>query len=691
MISRPADHPDRARLAAGADVVLSGEPGTAVVAGVPATAVHVVMPVLPDGTPEDPYLANALLAARNGVARRQSSSDGGPVEAVYPHLAYVHGLWAATAALAALLERRRSGRGQRVVVDGVHGTLVAATTTLVVDPRSTPPLTAVGPGGPNPAYSTYRCADGRWLFLGALTDTFQRRAFAVLGVADVLADPRVADVGERLYAPENRGWVRDRIGAAFATRPRAEWLAALAAADCPANPVEDRATWLDHPQVVALGQRVELVDPEVGPVVMPGVPVDLDGPVRTPRPRVFVEDADWAAPAAVLAPGPDAVGGPLAGVRVLDLGTVLAGPYAGMLLAELGADVVKVEPVQGDAFRLRGYPHNRGMRGLALDLRSPAGADAFRRLVRDADVVIDNFRPGVLERLGADHARLAALQPRIVTASITGYGDVGPLAGRPGFDPVLQALSGMMAAQGGDGPPVFSTVAVNDVTAAAATAFGALVALWAVRAGRAATHVDTSLAAIATFMQSGELVRHAGRPPAAYGSSDHRGPSALSCHRATADGWVRLHAASAATLVDAGLLAAGTVGTLSPTELEDQLAAAAAAVPTAELVARVRSAGGWAEPSRTYAEVATDPVALEREHLVPVRWPDGRTTFLPHRYARFERTQEKRTLLPPGLGEHSRQILREAGLTDLEVDAMLADGTTAESGPLASVADVGYR
>ena len=149
---------------------------------------------------------------------------------------------------------------------------------------------------------------------------------------------------------------------------------------------------------------------------------------------------------------------------MLDLGTILAGPFAGSLLAELGADVIKVEPPAGDPFRTVGFIYNRGMRSIAIDLQAQAGQAVFRDLVRSADVVIDNYRPGVLARLGIDYDALRAVNPQIISLSITGFGEGGPLAAQPGFDPILQGMSGMMTAQGGDSEPVFLTVAVNDVT-----------------------------------------------------------------------------------------------------------------------------------------------------------------------------------------------------------------------------------
>ncbi len=252
------------------------------------------MPPYIDGA-ADPSEADALLASAAGTARRQSSFDGGPVESVYPFLSYEQGAWGAATAIAALIERERSGLGQEVVVDGMHGALVATTPSLVIDPNAPAAPTDVGPGGANPMYSTYRCSDGRWLFLGALTVKFQTAALHTLGILDLLDDPRIDRQPGRLVLPDNRGWVRERLAAAFDRRPREEWLAQLSEADCPAGPVDSRDDWLAHEQIVALGQRRTVDDPVVGATVMPWVPVELAAtPARVPRPRKLAAAAAWS-------------------------------------------------------------------------------------------------------------------------------------------------------------------------------------------------------------------------------------------------------------------------------------------------------------------------------------------------------------------------------------------------------------
>ena len=181
----------------------------------------------------------------------------------------------------------------------------------------------------------------------------------------------------------------------------------MAEVGCPAGPLGDRDVWLDHPQIQAIGMRVEVDDPERGRVVMPGLPLNLTASpasVRSAAPAVGQDDGAveaWEAKPVVSGEAPR-LDGPLVGRRVLDLGSIIAGTYPGSLLAELGADVIKVESTDGDV--VRGFAptfvgYNKGKRGVSIDLRSEAGLAAFYALVKTADVVIDNYRPGVLENL----------------------------------------------------------------------------------------------------------------------------------------------------------------------------------------------------------------------------------------------------------------------------------------------------
>ena len=209
--------------------------------------------------------------------------------------------------------------------------------------------------------------------------------------------------------------------------------------------------------------------------------------------------------------------GPLSGVKVLDLCSYLAGPYGCTLLADLGADVVKIESPQGDM--LRQFPSslpgesrfflgtNRGKRALALDLKQKEGLAVLHRMVESADVLVENFRPSVPARLGIDYPRLKKLNPRLVYAGLTGYGDTGPLSDKGGFDQVLQCLSGMAVFQGG-GPdtPQLVLGSVLDYFTSALLAYGVAAALFHRERSGKGQYLSLSLLRSALTIQAGRFV-----------------------------------------------------------------------------------------------------------------------------------------------------------------------------------------
>jgi crotonobetainyl-CoA:carnitine CoA-transferase CaiB-like acyl-CoA transferase len=698
------------RLLASADVCIVGPGRKDIESGLAAltdTYPHVVFLVMPPYHGETPWPGQAasseLIAATMGLAMRQSSNDDGPIHSVYPHISYVHGAWAATCAAAALAEREKSGTGQVVTVTGAHAALLTGTATYVIDPDAPEVTKPAGPGGPHPMYTIYQCGDGQWLFLGGLTAKFQQRAVEVLGLEHLRSDERLGGVLDRVVLPENRDWVRALMAGRFRCRPRQEWLDLLEEADCPAGPVLDREQWLDSPQLRAIGMRVAVPAPSGGEVVMPGVPLTLTrspGQVRSlartvPDPAVPEPDGTHG-PAVKPATRPASRAsatrgkGPLAGVRVLDLGTVLAGPLSGCLLSELGADVIKVEPLAGDPFRIRGFVYNRGMRSIALDLRAQSGKDAFGRLAAQSDVVLDNFRPGVLHRLGIDYTSLSRVNPGIVCFSLTGFGDRGPLRDKPGFDPILQAMSGMMAAQGGQSDPVFFTVAVNDIAGGVMGALATCLGLLHRSRNGEGQLIYSSLAAMSVFMQCGELLRFEGRPPAPVGGADYRGPSPLRRYHRTLDGWVRVEASDEV----AGSRVAGDALGADPGDPENfaqALSSHASTTSTSDLVAWFAKLGLPATAVRRPGDLAGDDTLMTREAFHVHRRADGRPFFTPGRWACFSRTQERRQLEPPGLGEHTRVLLREAGLSDPEIDALIDEGAVASGAPFVVEELVAYR
>jgi crotonobetainyl-CoA:carnitine CoA-transferase CaiB-like acyl-CoA transferase len=205
---------------------------------------------------------------------------------------------------------------------------------------------------------------------------------------------------------------------------------------------------------------------------------------------------------------------PLDGIRVVDLTSYIAGSYAAMMVADLGASVVKVESLEGDSFReLPGfYGWNRGKRSLALNLKTAEGREIVERLARESDVLMENWRPGVADRLGVGHAQLTGLNPRLIYCSVTAFGSTGPYVDRPGFDPILQALGGLMTLQGFGGPPKYLRTAPTDYYTAALAAQAVLAALFVrERTGRG-QRIETSLLHGVMALQSGIAIDYPGKP-----------------------------------------------------------------------------------------------------------------------------------------------------------------------------------
>jgi crotonobetainyl-CoA:carnitine CoA-transferase CaiB-like acyl-CoA transferase len=702
IVAQDLSSPEVGDLIGGADVVVTSSAGATQIVEAAAAEntrlVHLRVERFRASEAVNSQVADAMMTAATGIARRQASSDGGPVESVVPYLSYEQGLWAATCAVAALVERERTGIGQRVSVDGMHAALIASAVTIVVDPDAAPLSTAYGPSGPNPTYSNYRCSDGEWIFVGALLPKFKERLFELLDTSDIWQDPRIAGDDTKLYAVENRDWVRARLSAVFSARSREEWLAELTRIDIPASVLAPPGQFLDHPQVEALGQRRSFDDPVLGRVEVPWFPVGFSKtPAVSPSAGRPVPSARWLERSA--GDGVGAVGylpatqtrseGPLGGLHVLDLGAVLAGPLAGTLLAELGADVTKVEPLEGAAQRELNWQVNRGQQSLSVNLRDPDGHAVFASVVETADAVLDNFRPGVLARLDIAHDALAKVKPDIVTASITAYGDTGPYAGLPGFDPILQAASGMMTTQGGHGDPVFSTLAVNDVTSACATALGVCAALYHRARTGEGQRLEVTMVAVAAFMQADELVRYPGRPAYPLGGRNYKGSSPLDRYYETRDGWIRAYWDSPDTLAASGLAATEPDGAA---QLAEQIALALRKLDTSQAIALISDGGGHATRATMFRDLVRDPEILARSYYQEISRPaDGKKFYMPGRHAVFGRTQNSRAMSPPGLGENSREILGRAGISAARIDHLVASRVVADGGPMTMFDAFTYR
>ena len=533
----------RVGMLAAADAILVDRPGQAEwLRAANPTAVIVTMPPWGERGPKvhDPT-SSAVLHAATGIAWNQQSYAEVPVDVVVPIAEYGTGVLGALAVAAGLVARARTGAAVTYEVSEVAGAAAVqlGEARLAGEPVIRPGDSGLGSKGRVACYRLVEAGDGHWFFLACGTARFYERMLAVIGREDLLDDPALANPPWGLMfdpAIERLTPILDEV---FATRPRHEWLELLAAADVPAQPVLTREEFLETSIAAANGMDQQIHHPELGPVSMMGLPFEVasaPGAIRRPAPLLGQHTdeviADWGAPTGgegtASGQTPTTASGerPLAGVRVVDLASFIAGPVVSRHLAMLGAEVIKVEPPGGDPFRAIGAPFeswNQGKRSVVLDLTTDEGRRQLKQLVTTVDVVIENFRPGVAKRLGADLETLRSVNPDLVFLSSPGYGLDESMADRPAFDPLVQALGGLMAAQGGDDEPVFLSVPIHDVVTPLLGALGLVTGLWQRDRTGQGQRVRTSLAQSTMVVQAAEFTRFAGRPPTRVGGFDYPG------------------------------------------------------------------------------------------------------------------------------------------------------------------------
>jgi len=396
--------------------------------------------------------------------------------------------------------------------------------------------------------------------------------------------------------------------------------------------------------------------------------------------------------------------GPLAGMRVIELAHIMAGPVCGLMLADMGAEVIKVEKMDGDDTRRTVPPAlegesaaymmmNRGKRGISLDLKDPDGIAVLRRLLKGADALIENYRGGTMERLGIGYETLREEFPELVYCSLSGFGRTGPYADRAGFDLVAQGMSGLMSVTGeGPGrPPMKCGPPVTDITAGILAAMGVLAAYSnRLRTGRGQA-VDTSLfeAGIThTYWQSA-IAMATGVAPGPMGSA-HPLNAPYEAFE-TADGWITIGAANQTNwlrllkAIGADALAEDPRFALNRDRMANRQALAATLAPifraqsSAEWLARLEAGGVPAGLVLDVNAMHRDPQTQAREMVVEVDHPRvGRmkTLGLP---VKFSDTPGRVHGPAPLLGEHSRAILAEAGYTAEEIDSLITRGIVRET------------
>ncbi|WP_232839917.1 MULTISPECIES: CaiB/BaiF CoA transferase family protein [Nocardia] len=680
----------------------------------------------------------ALVMAKTGVMfeKRQLTTRPGPAFVTAPYASFGASQAAVQGILAALIERMSSGRGQVVESNLVTGMGAMDPYNwfyeMVLDryPDAFSPMdVAYDDDGRPQAYLIYALLiaatkDGRWLQFAQTAPRLMQAWLTELDLLKELADPKWAGF-PMLPTAELRTEFWEMMLERVGSRTFEEWQQVFETnRDISAEAFRTPDEALDHPQVLADGRVVSVDNPGIGPVRQPSTLIHLDGkPLTTLRPAPLPgqHDAEVRAVLGTSAQAPAAVATapeelPLRGVTVLEFGTMFAGPYGATLLADLGARVIKVEPIEGDNIRnLVAFPEAggakvlQGKESVAIDLASPAGLELVYELVKRSDIVLQCFRGAAAARAKIDEATLKAINPDLVYLSTPGYGVDGPYAARPAYAPSIGAATGLSAVDGRDatnspgdmdalragGRTLHAAGAVpavqSDGIAALGVASAMLVGLYAKRNGIELSNMVTTMLGTVHQALISYNVSYEGRPEIATADAHFYGLDALYRMYQAADGWVFLAAPLPSeweTLVKAlapytdlasdprfsspqdrrdndealAQVLAGVFANKDKQQWEDELTATD--VGCVAILERNSESALQTDPffEAGYSVAAVSPIFDEHRRLAPL--------------TRFSRS---RTKADAGctIGQHTRPVLSEIGVGQERIDELIALGVVA--------------
>jgi crotonobetainyl-CoA:carnitine CoA-transferase CaiB-like acyl-CoA transferase len=393
------------------------------------------------------------------------------------------------------------------------------------------------------------------------------------------------------------------------------------------------------------------------------------------------------------------VSGPLAGIRVLEIGTLIAAPFAGRIMAEFGADVIKIESASGDPLRtwrklhkgtsLWWYLQSRNKRSIALNLKSPDGLDIVKRLVEHTDVLIENFKPGTLERLGLGWDVLSAINPKLTLVRISGFGQTGPYKDRPGFGAIGEAMGGIRFTTGEQGKiPSRVGVSLGDSLASLHGVIGALMSLLRVKTGQGPGQViDVSLVeSVFNIMESlipeydkmGFVRERTGgalpgiSPSNTYETSDNQ----FIVIAGNSDAIFRRLMAliGRADLKDDSALQTNEGRVARNSELDAAIADWTASFPAATVLAALEQAQIPASRIYSVADIAADPHFAAREMLQTMTLPDGTPVRMPGIVPKLSATPGEVRWAGPALSAHADEVLGDLGLTGAEIKKLRSSG-----------------
>ncbi|WP_280464163.1 CaiB/BaiF CoA transferase family protein [Nocardia carnea] len=711
-LSTPEGRAIAERLVAGADVfVESFGAGRADALGIGYDAWHEKFPELvycsvtgygTDGPLADRPGYEALLNARLGQMAEQQGHRDGPVFMGHPTVSYGTAFITTIGILAALRARKVNGTGQKVDTSLLDGMLAISSMNWWWNEQDISYLARSGNqkgfGSKRLITDPFQCADGKWLIPHTGGPGSYKRMMDLLGFGEqtqTIAGPEMAVPLDEVELDI----ARNKVPEAFRSRPRDEWLELFHAADIAALPVLHPEETFADDQVRFAEIAVDIPDPDhgtlrqIGPVIRfeksaPGTP--------DPAPRVGAHNdrideitraPQWA-PAAV----GDPVTAPLQGVRILDFSSYFATGFGARLLSDLGAEVIKIEPLIGDQMRPLGdlfEGANRGKRTIALDLRSAEGQEIAHRLVAEADVVMQNYRPGKAEKIGLGYEQLRAINPDLIYAYLPGFGSAGPKSTLKSFAPLVSGLVGLNFEGAGEGnPPIRRVIGNEDLYNGFLGAVTVLLALHHRANTGAGQYVESPQLHSSLFVISEHCATVDGAAvPAHRLDAEQMGLSPLYRLYRTIDGWIAI-----AVFGDAAFARLTSALNLGDLAADPRFATTAGRATNADALAQrlterfteLTSADAFEvlDGNKVPAEIPLDyPIMPE---LLWEEWALDSQRVVEHHHPEYGWSREVGMVIhlsdtpgrfrggSPRLGEHSAEILSEIGYSADEITALMA-------------------
>ncbi len=625
----------------------------------------------------DAPVDDTLMLARLGVLDEQLGRRDGPIYVRFPL-----GTWPAAWLAVVGIMARIVSRGRTGLVGPAHTSLAqgALVPMMMHWSRAETPSELLARGMPKKDMraSLFECGNGRWIHIMPPppdNTPLMQEVFAEMG-PELIAEANARHADRAMNGYTNWGANIE----AFKRRTSRQWLENMWASDIPAQEAAQFGDILSDEQARANGYVFDIDDSVEGPITIAGLPFTLDPPmsIRSSAPQQSLDVTTvgnaWVRQISPHVPAAGRARFPLEGLKVLDFGNFLAGPLGPMLLADLGATVVKVETTTGDPMRAADWPFagcQRGKRAVSLDIKSPASRPALEALLRWADVVHHNLRMPAARRLGLDAASVRAVNPSVVFCHVSSYGPTGPRADWPGYDQMFQSSCGWEVMGAGAGnPPMWHRFGFMDHLCAMASAAATLMAIYQQDTTGRATDVAASLLGTGVMTNSETFLRPDGTlvpVPQLDSLQTMVGPGQRIIE--TEDGWIAIAADSAEQI--AAMTAA--FGVATPSEVPE----AARARSRGELLAALLAAG---VPAVAVLQDQRGPFFDDPDHLAvglvaTYRHEAWGMFEQPGALWHFGNQDVKLDRAPPVLGQHTIEVLLEVGMARADIDDLIAGGS----------------